>query len=907
MSKALIEKYISYFTDCYKADNREFTISNIFSSKFENQYVIRGEEELVNNKYPIQFLPEKQAVSILQDMAMYKNDKELLYGTLFCVGKRKNFQKRTTNIIAPLFYYKAQVVERDGDYFIDIENDSRLPNIGFLKTLTYKTSFNDFYLELEELLQNHSQIDFGFVSVFKRLIDKHIQNVEEDLLLFPKLKTQSFLKKEATNSNEVEEFKLYPASAVFVSSKSNNINGVVNELELLKKSKEYSSALKQFFSEEVEAKQNGVEPNKVQVLLNASQEEVIKNSFQYNKSVIIGPPGTGKTYTISAIAQEYVTQGKSVLIATKTSQALDVIEEKLKTVQLSSFAVKVGGKYYRRRIVSHLNKIAKGYYAKRYNSSYYKELKSSKRFSNKRLLKLEKDFSDKIIKEKERVDKLFGESFLKKVLNKVDVKWWRKTEHEEWNLVNSFFKELNKSERLTGDYVHYALLKKLNGFSVNGRIELVKLINAFSAKEKANKAEALLKLNTEDLIKALPVWLVKIDEISQGLPLEKELFDVVIIDEATQCDIASCLPLFQRAKKIVVAGDTNQLRHMSFLSTAQMRSFQSKYQLELDERFNFRNKSMLDFTLELTPSHDQIVMLDEHYRSLPSIISFSNKMFYDNALRVMTMTPSSQGVQSVFINQIDGEHSSNGVNEKEAEEILKEIEAIIKSEIDLTELQATSIGILSPFRNQTDYLSKRVKTQIDLATINKHKIRLGTPYHFQGEERDVMLLSMVVDNASHSASLNHLNKEDVFNVAITRARHRQLIYLSKDRLTFKGENLLRKYLDNSIEVKEVKSLNHDSFSEEVCKYLSKIKCTPHLGYTIAGLSIDILVEYEGRYLGIDLIGYPGDFQEAFSLERYKILNRVGISVFPISYISWKYYNTETILTLGKRIKGGYFS
>ncbi|MFD0962787.1 AAA domain-containing protein [Pseudofulvibacter geojedonensis] len=906
MSKALIEKYISYFTDCYKADNREFTISNIFSSKFENQYIIRGEEELVNNKYPIQFLPEKQAVSILQDIAMYKNDKELLYGTLFCVGKRKNFQKRTTNIIAPLFYYKAQVVEREGDYFIDVENDSRLPNIGFLKTLIYKTSFNDFYVELEELLQNHSQIDFGFVSVFKRLIDKHIQNIEEDLLLFPKLKTQSFLKKEATNSNKVEEFKLYPASAVFVSSKSNNINGVVNELELLKRPQEYSSALQQFFSEEIEAKQNGVEPNKVQVLLNASQEEVIKNSFQYNKSVIIGPPGTGKTYTISAIAQEYVTQGKSVLIATKTSQALEVIEDKLKSVQLNSFAVKVGGKYYRRRIVSRLNKISSGYYQK-YDIDSLIDLKERKKYMNYKLVQFEDFFDAKINKEKERVDRLYSGNIITKLFNKLDVKWFREKEDEEWVLIKKFFKQLKELESISGDLVHKSILYKINNIAEESRLELIKLINTFISSNKAEKLKGLKKLDIKCLIEALPVWLVKIDEVSQGLPLEKELFDIVIIDEATQCDIASCLPLFQRAKKIVVAGDTNQLRHMSFLSTVQMRSFQNKYGLELDERFNFRNKSMLDFSLELTPSHEQIIMLDEHYRSLPDIISFSNKMFYDDGLRVMTMTPSNEGLQSVFINQVNGEHSSQGVNEKEAVGIIKEIKSIIKSEIDLTELQATSIGVLSPFRNQTDYLTKQIKAQVDLADINKHKIRLGTPYHFQGEERDVMLLSMVVDNNSHSASLNHLNKEDIFNVAVTRARHKQLIFLSKDRLTFNEESLLRKYLDNSIEVKKSKNLNHDTFSEEVCEYLAKIKCTPHLGYTIAGLSIDILVEFEGKYLGIDLIGYPGDFQEAFSLERYKILNRVGISVFPLSYISWKYYKPETIATLNKRIKSRGFS
>lgn len=869
--------------------------------------MIRGEEELVNGNYPIQFLPEKQALSILQDLAMYKNDKELLYGSLFCVGKRQNFQKRTTNIIAPLFYYKARIVEKDGDYFIDIVHESRLPNMGFLKTLAYKTSFNDFYIGLEELLLNKLTLDFGFVSVFKSLVEKHIENLAEDLLLYPKLKTQRFLKKQASGSKEIENFTLYPASAVFISSKSNNINGVVNELELLKKSTNFSTGIEQFFSEEIEEKKNGVQPNKVQALLNTSQEQVVKNAFQYNKSVILGPPGTGKTYTISAIAQEYVTQGKSVLIATKTSQALEVIEEKLKAVQLNAFAVKVGGNYYKRRIVSHLNKIAKGFYAKRYNAAYYKELKSTKKFSSKRLLDFEKDFSNKIAKEKDRVDKLFNAGMISKTLNKVDIKWWRKAEQEEWNLINGFFRELNRFERVSGDYVYYTLLKKINTFSASGRIELVKLMNAFSVKEKASKAEALLKLNAKSLIDALPVWLVKIDEVSQGLPLEKELFDVVIIDEATQCDIASCLPLFQRAKKIVVAGDTNQLRHVSFLATAQMKSFQQKYKLELDERFNFRSKSMLDFALELTPSYDQIVILDEHFRSLPDIISFSNKTFYDDSLRVMTLTPNNEGLQSVFIKEIKGKHTAAGVNEAEATAILKEIKAVIESETDLTEKQATSIGVLSPFRNQTDYLTKKIKDQIALGLINKHKIRLGTPYHFQGEERDMMLLSMVVDNHSHPASLHHLNKPDVFNVAVTRARHKQLVYLSKDRLGLKGESLLRLYIDNALETQKGPTLIHDDFSKEVCDYLKKSNCHTHLGYTIAGLSIDILVEYEGRYIGIDLIGYPGDFQEAFSIERYKILNRVGIRVFPLSYISWQYNQAETILTLSKYIKGGYFS
>ena len=92
-------------------------------------------------------------------------------------------------------------------------------------------------------------LDFGFVSVFKRLVEKHIENLAEDLLLYPKLKTQSFLKKQTSGSKEIEKFTVYPASAVFISSKSNNINGVVNELELLKKSTNFSTGIQQFLTD----------------------------------------------------------------------------------------------------------------------------------------------------------------------------------------------------------------------------------------------------------------------------------------------------------------------------------------------------------------------------------------------------------------------------------------------------------------------------------------------------------------------------------------------------------------------------------------------------------------------------------------------------------------------------------
>jgi hypothetical protein len=177
----MIQNYISYFADCYKADNREFTIANFFSSKYENQFIIKQEEELINHKMPVQFLPSKQAESILQNLALHQNDKELLYTSLFFLGKRQNFQKRTTTIAAPLFYYKAAIIEKEGDYFIKLlQPNERLLNTGFLKTLEYKTSFEEFYEAYESRAVQHIETSFEFISILNRLIQKHISNVTAD-------------------------------------------------------------------------------------------------------------------------------------------------------------------------------------------------------------------------------------------------------------------------------------------------------------------------------------------------------------------------------------------------------------------------------------------------------------------------------------------------------------------------------------------------------------------------------------------------------------------------------------------------------------------------------------------------------------------------------------------------------
>lgn len=893
----MISNYISYFHKCFQADNKDAGILNFFSSKYEQQYLIKPEEELINNRYPIQFIQEKQAVSCLQTLALFENDKELWYGSFFCLGKRSNLRKQKTSVAAPLFLYKASFEVIEEDYYLKIDHDSKQLNTSFLKSLLYKTSFDDFYTALESLMHTEPSITFEFASLFKTMVTEHIENVsfEEDYALYPKLKNQSSVKKQLQQISQTESFTLVTASGIFISSKANNSNSVVNELDSLTQSKEYSKGLQAFFSTTNPVTYVKKHAIKIPLLLNTAQERVVQNASHYDKSVIFGPPGTGKTYTITAIAQDYVSKGKSVLIVTKTDQALQVVSDKLMHSKFGNFAIKVGGNYYKRTLLAKLRKISNGYYYKKNHKTEARNATRERDVLFTSLKRLEKEFLDKTDKEISRVEKLFSTSFMSKTISKLDINFIRSFEQLEWKIIEKYFNTLTLFEKKGEE----ALLKNTNSTLIqhaNKELQkLVALTNVFETDEKSLINKQLQELDAKPLTHFLPIWLVKIDEIATSLPLQKELFDVAIVDEATQCDIASCLPVFQRAKKIVVAGDTNQLRHISFLSQSQMQRFQEQHQIQDSIRFDYRKKSLLDFTLEHTASANQIVLLDEHYRSLPNIIRFSNQQFYGEALRIMTQTPLSQHKQAVFLHATNGKQDENSINTQEASAIVYQIQQLITSEITLDKSKASSIGVLSPFRQQTNYLTKVIKETFDLPTIKKHQIKLGTPYHFQGEERDVMLLSMAIDPTSHYASLTYLNKEAVFNVAITRARHQQHIFYSVSPNSLPEHSLLRTYLSSfQNEVRLTKDFNgeEDVFSKEIQAFLKPFGIRIHFGYTIAGLSIDLLLENHQKYLGIDLIGYPGSYTAAFDIERYRILQRVGIKVVPISFLSWTYHQKE---------------
>jgi hypothetical protein len=225
----------------------------------------------------------------------------------------------------------------------------------------------------------------------------------------------------------------------------------------------------------------------------------------------------------------------------------------------------------------------------------------------------------------------------------------------------------------------------------------------------------------------------------------------------------------------------------------------------------------------------------------------------------------------------------------EAEQLVAEVARWVDSEAHLASGVAHTLGVLSPFREQVDLLFARLSKRLSLAALQKHRLRVGTAHGFQGEERDVMFLSFAVDSEAHPGSLRYLERPDVFNVSVTRARNLQIVFTSVDPERLPRRSLLRRYLESLAGATEVTPTTPpaDAFLAEVCETLSRQGAKTWPGYVVAGLPIDLLVEKEGRSLALDLVGSPGQWVKAFDLEKYRLFQRAGLRLMPLPLSAWR--------------------
>ena len=421
-------------------------------------------------------------------------------------------------------------------------------------------------------------------------------------------------------------------------------------------------------------------------------------------------------------------------------------------------------------------------------------------------------------------------------------------------------------------------------------------VHAMSLVERRKNLQSRI-LEEEDfkpLLEAFPCWCVTTYAVSDSLPLKPGMFDVAIIDEASQCDIASCFPIMYRAKKTVVVGDDKQLPHLSFLEKAKEQSFLSQYGIpdKYQLMWRFRTNSMFDLADYYSMNS---VMLDEHFRSLPPIINFSNHEFYSDRIRVMKKDSSEDNVLDL-IKVPDGKVDMDATrNLPEIEALVKTLHEIIIEDKRKNPEKPVTVGIISPFRAQVEQLKISVPKVLSDYMIKKHQIEIGTAHTFQGDERDIILMSWAFANNSYPQSITFLQKPNLFNVAITRARSKCINFVSHDIETM-PEGHFRNYVSFIKQYQERKiSLANNEIDENIYKnklekeIATAIKNLDHkviAGADIAGLSADLLVD-DSFIIEID--GVEDSKKQSISnMKKQAILERCGFRVKRITYREWQY-------------------
>ena len=168
---------IQYFHDCYRSDNRELFIPDFLGKKVEHLVCIEGQDDLLTNLYPKVSINSTKASSILKKLQIFKKEKELLLGCFFVCGTYTNFKGVAKRLCSPLFYYPAEITEKDGFHYVSINSHERRINYPLVSLLSQEKE-EDIISDttFKKLPEGH--IRFGDISKIVNLFKKHFPKVD---------------------------------------------------------------------------------------------------------------------------------------------------------------------------------------------------------------------------------------------------------------------------------------------------------------------------------------------------------------------------------------------------------------------------------------------------------------------------------------------------------------------------------------------------------------------------------------------------------------------------------------------------------------------------------------------------------------------------------------------------------
>lgn len=403
---------------------------------------------------------------------------------------------------------------------------------------------------------------------------------------------------------------------------------------------------------------------------------------------------------------------------------------------------------------------------------------------------------------------------------------------------------------------------------------------------------------------AIPCWIMPSWRVAEQLPGEVGSFDLVIMDEASQADIREVTTLL-RGKKILVVGDDKQVSPTAaFIETSKIDQLERGYLKNQPFRtLLLPGSSLYDLAKVMFP--DKFIMLKEHFRCVEPIIRFSMQFYQPEPLIPLRIPMPAERLSPPLVDIYvpDGFRTGDKLNNREADVIVQEIKNIVDDpKLGYIETQDKwrTIGVVSLIGSkQANLIYKKLISEIGEELISRHRIACGDSATFQGNEKDIIFLSMIADPKNKQAQ-TAIHFEQRFNVALSRARDRMILVHSVTLDDLKPHDLKAKVLQHFInpmgdekrkakrELSAANLKNNDKyaylmsqcdsdFEREILRRLLDLgyQVTPQVGSQ--GYSIDLVVEGGTSRLAIECDGdkYHGPEKWASDMSRQRILERVG--------------------------------
>ncbi len=356
------------------------------------------------------------------------------------------------------------------------------------------------------------------------------------------------------------------------------------------------------------------------------------------------------------------------------------------------------------------------------------------------------------------------------------------------------------------------------------------------------------------IMRAFPLWSVSNLSARSAIPLLPALFDLVIIDEASQSDIASIVPLLARSRRSVLVGDPMQLQHISSLDEVVERSLLAQHGLNEAEvqRFSYRVNSAFDLAHANASVPDSCrTSLDLHFRSHDLIADYCNEAFYGKSLNVVTTTERlkiPRGMKAgIHWTQVAGTIVPGPTGSwcaEEVEVIGRELSRLARDGYEGT------IGVVTPFTSQVKRLNDALETGDVLPLSFRERVRflVATAHGFQGDERDLIMFSLCGGPAMPYGSIAFLQKNpNLFNVAVSRARAVLHVVGNRDWALGCGLQFIEQLAKRTLPNHSARQINRSA------PYQSPWEKILHEALTRAGIEAAPQYPIAGRFLDLGVV------------------------------------------------------